>query len=748
MMIKPKPTEVDETLKVYGLARNSGMQGTKPREDAAAETYRVADDILRHTGRDIRPLLPSEEEIVKRLGSEECKRVPSFDFTTGKRFVNEFLVLDLSPSVRFLVSTGSGKKIDGDLGQPWLTFLNADLKSYKPDWLAWHRVDRVFRTRYLGATTLHICDVLDITVIDGKSGVYDGDFSFLLALLKAREASDEAELISIKGREGQGEKTDNVMVDGVARYQSFMPPPAGMMTVRLKAPNGLPGIGELRCDTPACYPDATLVAYGLPEVFISGRRPDQVKLVRFALRKLGRPGWSKARVARKLSERGFSTARLRLDNTPETWFSAEHINSEWDRVMRPIVDRLELYRTGELLIDYGTEGVANQLITNVFPPDGPWAKPEDFERIEAYLGTTRGGGPAKLGLSGVMVETDVGALPLRAAPKGRRRHGPSYVLRPAEAGVRGCLSLPALPHSAIAESIVEALIAYADQLLAPLVELEIPRDEELCRELQTAKDLAEQITGRCDAILDSLSEFNGAGELRVQGHARDGLSERYNRMLDERLKPAEAEVARLVAEMSASAGAATEEDTAIAASLLLRLVESLRDPFNTTHNSLWKSAIRIDSITRQSVIVHQTAGTMTRWRGTIRIEGAGHEFAAPFEGEYLEGAAAGLKGKADVALEQLLNGTPFRNIVQTNATGVRLKLADEYGFDSRYFGLVGCDDPRLVKIAAHLMVAKHHNPEHVSEALDEPMHIVEEVLHHLTSGRPTWGAVDLGRSAA
>jgi hypothetical protein len=213
-------------------------------------------------------------------------------------------------------------------------------------------------------------------------------------------------------------------------------------------------------------------------------------------------------------------------------------------------------------------------------------------------------------------------------------------------------------------------------------------------------------------------------------------------MVENRLKPAQAEVTRIEDELKAMCGLAAAEDGGIAASLLLRLVESLRDPSNVDFNSLWKSAIRIDSITREPVVVHKTAGTKTRWRGTIRIEGAGHEFMAPFEGEYLEGAAAGLKAKAELALELLHQGVPFSDIEQTNATGVRLALAEEWGFDSRYFGLVGCHDPRLVKIAAQLMITEDHDPNEVAETLGESVRLVEEVLSQLTSGRPTWGSVD------
>ncbi|GEM_PF-800790 len=138
------------------------------------------------------------------------------------------------------------------------------------------------------------------------------------------------------------------------------------------------------------------------------------------------------------------------------------------------------------------------------------------------------------------------------------------------------------------------------------------------------------------------------------------------------------------------------------------------------------------------------------WEGTIRTAGAGHEFVAPFDGEYLAGTAATLSEKVDKALELLLAGVPFADIQQTNARGVRLALAERLGFDSRYFGLPICTDPRLVRIAARLATDPARDVAKVSHLLGEPTDLVRKVLAQLTSGRPTWASVtaDTGRDLA
>jgi hypothetical protein len=46
--------------------------------------------------------------------------------------------------VYLLISTGSGKKLDEELSQPFLEELNAQLTTHRPGQLAFHRLDRIF----------------------------------------------------------------------------------------------------------------------------------------------------------------------------------------------------------------------------------------------------------------------------------------------------------------------------------------------------------------------------------------------------------------------------------------------------------------------------------------------------------------------------------------------------------------------------------------------------------------------------
>jgi hypothetical protein len=795
--------------------RNSGSGGTKARNQVAKECHRTADDFLRHTGIDVRHLIPPNTDLVNAL-KHEAVRIESRD-EDGRKFTNEYVVLNLAPNVYLLLSTGSGAKIDQDLNQLFLDLLNERLKELQPGWIVWHRIDRVFRTDLLCANTLHICKKLNIKMYDGETGLLDGDFASIMALLRARESAEEASRIPKKTRDGQVDLTDTDMSEGSIRYGVAQVPPAGLMVLRMKAPNGLKGENRLFFDTPACYPRTVDVAYGLPEQYVNvtdlrnrnltefdedldeavedtgeeiddaardalraelttqlratleaelwddidhGRvtvaRIDQVANVRFALSMLGRPGWTINAVGRELIKRGFSTARLRMENNPRTSFTLEHVDGEVHRVMRPIIAQLEFYRTGILKVQLGVKGVADITIINCFPTDGPWATAEDFNRIETYLGSTKGGGPATQGLTGVTIRTELGILPLRSAPAARRAAGPAYVIRPAEADLRGCtrgthsFSLPPLPHSVLAASIVEALILHAERLLTPLVQVEHPDTETLRQKLRAAEQVAHGIQSACDAMLDSLGAVDDEGRLLVSGPAVKDISDRYATRTRDQLAPALEKVAQAKAELDKVAHSGSGQDPAIRIALLLRMVESLRDPYDTTYNDLWKGAVRIERITRTPIRVHETAGILTQWEGTIRTEGADQVFSAPFHGRYLTGNAAHLPGKVDKALELLLGGVPFTEIEQSNARGVRLALAERLGFESRYFGLPLCTAPRLVKIATHLAIDPARDVAKVAILLGEPADLVRKVLAQLTSGRPTWASLtaEPGRSTA
>lgn len=782
------------------VVRNSGQGGVRARRSVAKEARRAVKDYKRHTKVDVLAKLPPEDELVQML-ENTTMRVRSRD-SKNRPFTNEYVVHWITDDVVLLMSTGSARKLDkSTMTVPFLDWFNDNLKFLNPRIVLWHRIDRVFRTDLLIGETLNICREQKITIIDGRRGrVGTSGYKVLETFLQAFRSAEEAAEIPKKTRDGQSDATKirTIPKDGLSvPYGIGGSVPPGMMLVRMKSATGLKGERWLFFDTPSCYPKAKKVAYGIPEIFLDddaaalgdelatavgaargvhedskghmvaaassdpdqasairaaadrakhkkkrrkgqhrkGQRADQVAAVRWALHMLGRPGYGYKEVAVELMRRKFSTDKLRSAPKSPMYYNAEQIGSKYWRVLRPILKRLRFYLTGKLRVRFGVDDVKNFTIKGCFPPDGkPWMTQADYDRILEYLAKMTGGGPAKLGLVGVIVKTPAGDFPLRKAPTGRGAAGPSYILKPADAGVRGALTLPALPHYALASSIVECLAEYADSLLIPLLEEEIPQIEVLRRKRREAERHRDQVRQRRDALLANFERV-------LDDETAQALDERRRKLDEEEWRPALLEVRRAKSAVGEAVRKYCGENAGLAAKLLARLVASLRDPEDTEFNDLWKSAVVIDKIDTTPVVVHSHAGTLTRWEGTIRITGADHVFSAPFHGEYLQGAAAQVYAKAEYALDQLLVGVPFRQIEQTNAKGVRSALAELLCFDTRYFGLAVCDDPRLVRIAANLAMSTDRNVDQVAVRLGEPVELVTVVLAQLNSGRPTWDSV-------
>ena len=188
-------------------------------------------------------------------------------------------------------------------------------------------------------------------------------------------------------------------------------------------------------DDPQFWPDRKHVANGLPDVPPCGctqpTHPEpecpahhsNLADVMWALSVLGTPGWTLSTVGRELIRRDFSTSGVRRHHGVNATFSQRLIpDVEAWRAVRPIIARLDFYRTGDLPVTLNHEDVEDFVVAGVFPPTGEWATREDFERIDAYLAGASGGGPASLPLTGVPVGTvsGTGVLGMRS-PAGQAR---------------------------------------------------------------------------------------------------------------------------------------------------------------------------------------------------------------------------------------------------------------------------------------------------------------------------------------
>src|SRR4051794_9053597 len=90
-MTAAPPASLDRPILLVN--RNSGSGGMKARNQVANECHRTADDFLRHTGIDVRHLIPPNADLVDAL-KRQAVRTESRD-EDGRKFTNEYVVLNL-----------------------------------------------------------------------------------------------------------------------------------------------------------------------------------------------------------------------------------------------------------------------------------------------------------------------------------------------------------------------------------------------------------------------------------------------------------------------------------------------------------------------------------------------------------------------------------------------------------------------------------------------------------------------------
>ena len=741
---QPQRSESSRPLLV---ARNSGERSTSARRAVAADIHHVAEALVGIAGIDVRAELPSEDEILARL--RVARVVASVD-ANGKTFKNEYLPIRL-PSCDLFLSTGSGHKTTEDYIQPFLDELVAEVKILRPGLIAFSRYDRILRTPLLGADLLHVLKELGTAVCDVRRGKAEqlNDMSALFALFEASSSSDEADKIPTKTRLGQRRHTDDQMNNGRARYAAVVTPPPSLMVFRSKTESGVQGGQMLYLDTPANYPGADEVAYGLPNVRINGVQPDQVALVQWALSNLGKPGMGRREVGRYLASQGFSTERLRRrsvsgETTADLTRSFADVDlgkATW-RVVRPILSSLDFYKTGVFHVKLGVAEVEDIEIHGCFPANGDWASDEDFQRIEKFLEESPpGGGPARLGLVGVRVNTTEGPATLIKAPERRDQAGASYQVQLKDQISRRRSGYPAIPHLTLAESIVIALEKHADELLIPLAMTELPQVSALRAQVTKAQVDLDRTQARADAMLVGFGDVDADGKPLLGTETRMAIARKHEEQVTKEVRPRRVHLEQLQAELRTLTASLMQGEDGLSAAVLLQLVKSLRDPKDTTFNALWKRSITIDEISRKRVWQYETTGTITTWQGTIKISGGGYSFAVPWEGSHHDGAVLRIDVPVEDAIAAMHRGAPFRHQLVRNPNGVRQAIAERLGYTTRRCGVTDCDHPFLVRIAIRLATDHSIAHEDIAKEFNVPAELVTDVQAQLDKGRRTWKTV-------
>jgi len=352
----------------------------------AASNLRTAIRCAAGDGVDVGAVVPEDERSLAAL-----LRTGGQTFTTwqadGSKLTHRHLVLDRSDlGVVVMLSVGTGTKLDEQLNQPAVDWLCQQLAVLRPALLYTADVTRMGRNAgdKLTAAMQLVADRCGLFFGDSRTRIQPYTRALGNQLkMQILAAAMEADSLTDRTRGGAQTRAESIRVGPDLRWEwpTGAPLPPGLDSAHMAAPGaGALGRTWAFLDSPATRPDdGDIIAGGSQVRGPDGARVDQVALVRWLLAHHGLPGWSDRACAAELSRRRFSTPALRRLRGDATAVWA--VDARYPRnVCRAILSRLDFYESGRLaLLPPGSEEPVE--IAGVFPPDGPWASPEDFVRL-------------------------------------------------------------------------------------------------------------------------------------------------------------------------------------------------------------------------------------------------------------------------------------------------------------------------------------------------------------------------------
>ena len=729
------------------LARASGESSRETRRLSVNDLFDAAGVLLSRHGIDVLSALPAKAVLRERLKAA----VPVVSFQDGKRFTNRFVEIDLrrTHGVYILLSTGTGRKLDEDDLQPFVTRARAVVKETNAAAVFAKRWDRVSRDEWaLGPL------IIAIRKIGAFAGDQDTEFlkivgmnSFLI-FFKATVAAEQAQQLPLQTRKTMTTESDRVMVDGQARCSTYHQPPPGFARVRLKAGVGV-GPQVLFLDSPHCYPPADECATALPEVRMDDvdgdGNPvsvlvDQVENVRWFLRHFGKPGWSNRKLLLTLAERRYSTDALRRRHEdPSAW---ARVTEDMDAYLKALLSNLDVYENGEIVYPFGVDGVTDFTMTGCWPTDGlGWATPADFARIRIAMDKNRTLWDRRniFTFTGVAAsfEGSPGSLSALWAKVGsRRRTEPHYVLK------RDRRVMVALPHAVLANTIAET-IASADEVPLHLltVEDEPECDDDARRALNVAVSALEHLRAKADSLRELALERNPDGTSRLSGMLLEAVNSDFDELVLHSIPAAEADID----EQRSSIAVARRQrlDERLQAGLnvdhLPALIASVDDPTDTRFMDLWQHMLRDLCFERDVIHIGRKTGETVRFSGNLVIEDGDVSWSMPFAGEYRHGAAIRLLDDCARVADAMADGVPLSAQDATDRASVVRHLSETLS-PGRPLWVQQVDDPRLVRIVMHAMYRRAGRSDaQIAADLGEPVAFVEHVARvHEARRNPSW----------
>ena len=465
------------------LGANSDKDGL-PAARAAAQTLHSALELLAVHGEvDATAGLPDAETLAQRLRSPRGNDLDAgLDLDTNRPLKARVLVEPLGPRLWMHLSTGSRAKLgDQTRSNPVTDDIADTLWAHNIRLLALHEGTRMLRTVAGAARIIGTLDALHKRN-RARPWVYLGDdeppeqWSKRLRkkIIELGEAGEE-EIERFNHRSGSGirAKVGARFNEGRVAFGTNNPPPPGADLATLRPPLGrgkpLP-IAYL--DEPGSRPASTEVQTGwLAEDAIRGivDQADQVALICWFLRHVGRPGWGYEECADYLLAHGYRTAGLLTHGEdPTAGFKrrTENGHSLARNICHTILEHLEEYLTETIVLrGKGIEG-KDLKIVGFRPSSGPWLTLADYDRITDFLAATHSKhrNTAGYGFARWPVKTPLGPAELVA-----RDTAPWIVFYLQDPVTRRRIGtradrFPPLSHAALARSIVLGLIDHVDAL--------------------------------------------------------------------------------------------------------------------------------------------------------------------------------------------------------------------------------------------------------------------------------------------
>lgn len=723
------------------VGRFSGEWGTKSYETAVNDALEAA-NYLAHLGVDIRRELPSKRELVETLRRTTPVKSRS---STGAAFTNRYLVLDYrhSHGVVVVISNGTGKKLDDNGNQPFVNYVAGLIESIGAVALIANRVDRMTRRAWaLGQIMLQLSNRSGY-IGDRRYGIRPAEgIDSILTFFSAQASEDEAAKLPAQTRRGMRDATGTSLALGECPWGVAGVAPPGFVTYRTLQ-SGRIGGRVLTFDSPTCRPAESRIAAGWPDVYdAKGVPADQVENVRWFLRHAGQPGWSARKLAEHLVARGYSTEALRRLSTPSACFDPHVASTRPYRVIRSMLNNLDVYEFGVIEVPLGVEGFDPVRIADAFPPDGePWAAKEDFDRIRAWEAGRAHRPHRGITFAGVPVLVDgescvfVTKSPKREADRSEGALGTDLATDSGRSSGRASTSLVRIRPNLLTDALANAIIKAGDSALS-LVQLDDYSTVDRF-ELTAAEVAVRSLEDQRLALERQLSATDVDGSPILHGAFLHKATDTYNQLNDVDIPQAKQRLALAENDYEARKVEHVRSEAGLASGALLRLLESLRDPFSELGRVLVHRSVRnmVITTTRHEVQHRRWFDYEINFEFVI-ANGSG-AITIPVSTSARHGNVFSIEAIATDTLDQLLTGpTTVSAISPFERLKVMQDLAARFGIRSRRFMLGNVTDPRLAHLVALVLV---HGPEEAAKCSSESQELLERILHvHTSATRNVW----------